>query len=81
MVKPATAIPNFVAIEVNPVVFPLPRPMVVVVPVFRFKVFLAFFSHFLVYELIFFVVTEILVVLLLVFPFLVFFSLFLFFKK
>jgi len=79
LVKPATVL-NFVAIEVNLVVFPLPGPMVIVVVVVvlavGFKVFLAFFSRFLVYELIFFVVTEVLVVLLLVFPF---FLLFMFF--
>ena len=55
MVRLVTPQLNFIPIEVNPAVFPLPGPMVIVVPGFGIKVSLVSFSHFLACELIFFV--------------------------
>ena len=60
MVKPVTPF-NFVPIEVHLVVFPLPRPMVILVPVIRFKVFLISLHPFPVGGLIFFV-AEVLII-------------------
>ena len=54
MVKPVTPF-NFVPIEVNLVVFPLPLPMVIVVPGVGFKVLLGSLPPFPVGGLIFFV--------------------------